>query len=737
MNKHSPEIHEPTPFSRLYEMGQTFSAIFDLPELVRRVAEAALSLAEAEEALVVFSEPALAPFSLHARRAEDTPVVFSPFAPGEDASLPDPQRLERPLRLPEQPNGRSAETSTGEVVRPTLFVPIHKGEAAFAVIGVRRSPGGEPFSAQYEELLVGLGGYAAIAIENAQLYQQAVDRTMELSLLVESSSAVSSSLDLGSVLNAIARHMLRALSTHWCIISGWDGGQQALRRLAEHRLALWTADGGPVLKLKGDECYHPLLHSEQAFPVHLARSTGTSEIVACLDARGISRLLIVPLQSGGHLVGFAELASLHAEEPFTPAQIGHGMRLALELAPMLRGKDEPSRNDLTSAARRLNSATGANWTTLYAWKQGQHTARRLVSYGTGLWAEQAGPRLPVRNRPTLAVVLREQRIAVMRSTDSSLSSAEASLFSAVGPSAQLVLPLVFKGRTVGLVQLFDIDPAREFTSREMALAHTLAGQAAVALENAHLVRDLQRSLAEQKAMQSRLVHAARLSALGELSTVVAHQINNPLTTILGDAEMLVQDLPPDEPSHESAQAILRAGNRAKLVVERLLTMAHMDEEPRTQDVNQTIEETLQLVGAQLTRKRITLELHLDEDLEPVRAVPGQLEDVWMNLLINSRDAIVYAERDAGIIRIASRMVDDGKLVEVRITDNGCGVSNQQVRQIFDPFFTTKPRGEGTGLGLYICRQIIGEHGGEIVLESKPGEGTTVIVTLPTEAEAAL
>src|SRR5690606_31689952 len=115
--------------------------------------------------------------------------------------------------------------------------------------------------------------------------------------------------------------------------------------------------------------------------------------------------------------------------------------------------------------------------------------------------------------------------------------------------------------------------------------------------------------------------------------------------------------------------------RAKLVVERLLTMAHIDEEPRTQDVNQTIEETLQLVGAQLSRKRITLELHLDEDLEPVRAVPGQLEDVWMNLLINSRDAIVYAERDAGIIRIASRMVDDGKLVEVRITDNGCGVSN--------------------------------------------------------------
>lgn len=737
MKKHPPEIHEPTPFSRLYSLGQKFSAIFDLSELIRRVAEAALSLAEAEEALVVFSEPAMASYSLRARRDESGSLAYSPFTLGQDTTLADAQRLGKPLRLPEQTNGRQPEPGDGPPARPALYVPIHKGETAFAVIGVMRPAGAELFSGQYEELLVGLGGYAAIAIENARLYQQAVDRTMELSLLVESSGAVSSSLDLGSVLNAIARHMLRALSTHWCIISGWDGGQQALRRLAEHRLAIWSDDSGPVLKLKDDPCYHPLLHSEQAFPVHLARSTATPKDAACLEARGVSRMLIVPLQSGGHLVGFAELASLHVDDPFTPAQIGHGMRLALELAPMLRGEVEPSRNDLTSAARRLNSATGANWTTLFAWKQGERTARRLVSYGTGLWAEQAGPRLPVRNRPTLAVVLREQRIAVMRSTDDSLRPAEAALFSAVGLSAQLVLPLVFKGRTVGLVQLFDIDPDREFTSREMALAHTLAGQAAVALENAHLVRDLQRSLAEQKAMQSRLVHAARLSALGELSTVVAHQINNPLTTILGDAEMLVQDLPPDDRSRESAQAILRAGQRAKLVVERLLTMAHMDEEPRTQDVNQTIGETLQLVGAQLTRKHIALELQLADDLEPVRAIPGQLEDVWMNLLINSRDAIIHAACDAGKIRIASRMLGSGTLVEVRITDNGCGIQDRQIRQIFDPFFTTKPRGEGTGLGLYICRQIIGEHGGEIAIESELGKGTTVIVTLPTEAEAAL
>ncbi|NLH07804.1 MAG: GAF domain-containing protein, partial [Chloroflexi bacterium] len=371
---------------------------------------------------------------------------------------------------------------------------------------------------------------------------------------------------------------------------------------------------------------------------------------------------------------------------------------------------------------------------VYSWEPGSDTARRIVSYGVGLWAEQAGPQSVVMDQPTLAVVVRAQRIGLMRSTDPNLNPEEAALFADVGPSAQLVLPLVFKGRTVGLVQLFDINPEREFVSRETALAHTLANQAAIALENAHLVRDLQRSLDEQKAMQSRLVHAARLSALGELSTVVAHQINNPLTTVLGDAEMLVQDIPPDNPAHESAKAILRAGTRAKQVVERLLTMAHMENEMRVQDVNRTIEETLQLIGTSITQQHIALDVHLADNLPLVLAIPGQLEDGWMNLIINARDGITQRGNDGGHIRIASRSVEDGKLVEVTITDNGAGMTAEQVRQAFDPFFTTKPRGKGTGLGLYICRQIVDEHDGNIQIESTPGEGTTVVVTLPTAAE---
>ena len=422
--------------------------------------------------------------------------------------------------------------------------------------------------------------------------------------------------------------------------------------------------------------------------------------------------------------------------PLPPRRLRKSLRLALELAPLItRERTGTWTVDVLNVVRTMTSASGADWCTLYTWERSEGLLHQILTYGTGIWPDPAGPRLALDRFSTVRIVVGEQRITVLRSTDPAIPEAERALFDGIGESALLLLPLVFKGKTVGLVQLFDLDPGREFSPREMGLAHTLANQAALALENANLVRDLQRSLAEQKRMQSRLVHAARLSALGEMSAVIAHQINNPLTTVLADAEMLVQDIPPGDPSHESARAILRAGQRAKRVVERLLTIARADEEPRPLDVNQTIEDTLELVTAQIIQAGITLEVDLARGLPPIRAIPGQMEDVWMNLLINARDAIVQKSSEGGHIKVTSRLGESGKMVEVRITDNGCGIPGTQLDQVFDPFFTTKPRGKGTGLGLYICRQIVSEHNGRIWIEGAPGGGTCVVVELPVSESA--
>jgi signal transduction histidine kinase len=335
----------------------------------------------------------------------------------------------------------------------------------------------------------------------------------------------------------------------------------------------------------------------------------------------------------------------------------------------------------------------------------------------------------------MSVVTVEQRIGVLRSSDSALTGEERAYFAALGQGAMLVMPLAFKGNTVGLVQLFDLDPQRDFMPRDLALAHTLATQAAIALENARLVQDLQRSLAELRAMQSHLVHAARLSALGELSAVVAHQINNPLTTILGDAEMLVQDIPTDDPKHASAEAIRRAGQRAKSVVARILTMSRMEYEPVRLDVNRTIEETLALVMPQIVQLPIVMDVSLSPGLPAVEAIPGQLEDVWMNLVMNGRDAIVDGGVEDGRIGVSSTLAPDRKQIVVTISDNGRGIPEEHLSRVFEPLFTTKPRGQGTGLGLYIVRQILTEHGGDIIIDSSPGRGTRVTVILPVASHS--
>jgi signal transduction histidine kinase len=334
------------------------------------------------------------------------------------------------------------------------------------------------------------------------------------------------------------------------------------------------------------------------------------------------------------------------------------------------------------------------------------------------------------------IVLSEQRTAVIRSTDAELTPAEQQHFEEMGMGTQVLLPLVVKTKTLGLVQLYDPDPARAYSARDMGLAYALANQAAVALENAHLVRDLQQALEQQKAMQGQLVRAARFSALGELTAVIAHQINNPLTTILGDAEMLVQDTDPDSPFHDSAVAIQRAGERAKRVVERLLGMARSESDFKPHDINHTIREAVALVEAQIRQGNIALTLDLQRDLQPVRAIPGHLEDVWMNLIINARDAITVSrtENGQGSITVKSWAAEDGASAMVQLSDTGSGISPADLERIFDPMFTTKPHGKGTGLGLYICNQIVTEHGGNIEVTSALGEGTQITVRLPFDLQ---
>lgn len=706
----------------LHRLGQSLSGMLDLPDLLNGIADAALVLTQADEALICLTEADGGPFEPAASRFKHS---------------------ERPALLPALLDSAARIMQAGEVLfigesasGSQIHVPLRGRGRIIGGLSVVRAPDGDAFLPYHADLLRQLADYAAIAIENARLYQEAVERNVELGLLVESSFAISSSLDLGRVLNAIARHMMRGLRADWCIISGWSAAENCCVRLAEHRQAVSPLGKGVRLSRAILRCHYEFVAQRKPLAVQIMRRTASPQQRRCLTALGGNRLVLLPLQSKGQLIGVADAVNLYDDAPLARARIGRAFRAAVEIAELVAsGTYTQEQTRLFDATRTLLGACNADWCSLYYWNAADRSLERLMTYGNGIWSEQPGPRLKINHMPTLEVVMREQRITVLRSTAPDLAPAERSLFQVVGPSAMLALPLVTRGETVGLVQLYDLDPQRQFSAREMRLAHALASQAAVALENARLVRELQHSLEEQKAMQSQLIRAVRLSALGELAAAVAHQINNPLTTILGDAELLAQDTPPDSPAHESAQAILRASLRAKRAVERMLAMTRVDSEVTSQSLNHTIREILDLITPHLRKQRIALSVDLAADPLPVAAIPGQLEDVWLNLLLNAYDAVLSKGGAAHIV-VRSRRMDDGRTAEVCVEDNGIGIQPEHLGQVFDPFFTTKPRGRGTGLGLYICRQIVRDHGGSIAIESTPDEGTRVTVHLPLLAEPA-
>jgi C4-dicarboxylate-specific signal transduction histidine kinase len=248
-------------------------------------------------------------------------------------------------------------------------------------------------------------------------------------------------------------------------------------------------------------------------------------------------------------------------------------------------------------------------------------------------------------------------------------------------------------------------------------------------------QEMERREHELRDKQEQLVQAGKLATLGELTTGVAHELNNPLNNIgpyvgnvidrirLGedDAEPLVADL-------EKAMEQVR---KATEIISHLRTFGRAARVSIEQvDVDDVIERSLLLVHEQLRLRGIEVELELCPDELLVVANPIQLEQVFINLLTNARDALTDSKRKT--IRIASSR--DEERIRIAFSDTGPGIPPELQQRIFDPFFTTKEVGTGTGLGLSITYSILKEYGGDISVESRPGKGATFMVELPFAEE---
>ncbi|MBP7997612.1 MAG: response regulator [Chloroflexi bacterium] len=237
---------------------------------------------------------------------------------------------------------------------------------------------------------------------------------------------------------------------------------------------------------------------------------------------------------------------------------------------------------------------------------------------------------------------------------------------------------------------------------------------------------------EERRLEQSLMQAGKLAAIGQLAAGVAHEINNPLTVINANAEMLKMTVPHDTDDFEAVDLIHRAGVRAAKVTTGLLNFARQERYEFVElDLNQSILQALDLVVYQLQSKGIRLVRHFADDLPRFVGSLEHLKSVWINLLVNAGDAVKDRPENSEIV-ITTRLSPNGEQIQVLVQDNGVGMSEAQQAHIFEPFYTTKDPGKGTGLGLATCFRIIEQHGGEIDVISQPGEGTTFIILLPTK-----
>jgi PAS domain S-box-containing protein len=234
-------------------------------------------------------------------------------------------------------------------------------------------------------------------------------------------------------------------------------------------------------------------------------------------------------------------------------------------------------------------------------------------------------------------------------------------------------------------------------------------------------------------LRDKLVHAEKMVAVGQLVSGVAHEVNNPLTAILGFADLMMENPELPETARKDLRVILQEAQRTKQIVQNLLSFARQMPPERTAvQLNPILRRTIQLRSYDFTNHGVDVVEHLDEGLPEVLGDAQQLQQVFLNILNNAYDAVHETERAPRIEIMSTKC---GEVVEVSFRDNGHGISHPE--RIFDPFFTTKGIGKGTGLGLSICYGIVKEHGGEILCHNNlGGQGATFVVRLPSASQAA-
>ena len=297
--------------------------------------------------------------------------------------------------------------------------------------------------------------------------------------------------------------------------------------------------------------------------------------------------------------------------------------------------------------------------------------------------------------------------------------------------AAYIVPLWSKEKMVGALTV-GCRSAREFSTADSSLLIAVASQVAGAVERSLLYEETRQAYENLRRTQEQLLHSEKLAAVGQLISGVAHELNNPLTAILGYSQLLTSSGQVGPLALGYTEKLYKQAQRTHRIVQNLLSFARQHRPERVPvQLNSILEDTLALRDYDLRMSQIRVHLDLAPELPYTAADPHQLQQVFLNLINNAVDAILENGPDGDLwVRTSAK----DQLLLIEFADSGPGVKDPS--RVFDPFYTTKPVGKGTGLGLSICYGIVSEHGGTIRVLNTPPRGASFRIELPLQKESA-
>ena len=617
-----------------------------------------------------------------------------------------------------------------------------------------------------------------MAIENAMLFKNQSQRSVQLSLINEVSQAATSILNLNLMLRTVVQAIRRSFAFYSVAIYLYNPAANVVELQAE------TASDRHRPPTPGETDSLQTIELEQGL---IGWAAATNKTVLANDVthdarfqssnahREIRAELCVPIVMGKKAIGVLDLQSTqleafdnyhvsaletladqlaiaienarlydeinrHLQELQSLNEIGQAITSTLDLQETLTLiTDRTIRLMIVAAASVVlrDDERGDVWFAAASGEGSEAVIGLRMEWGQGIagWVVDQGQPVMV---PDVEI---DERFFADMDKQSGFTT-----------KSILCVPLQTKGRTIGAIEVMNKHNGT-FNHDDLRLLQALASPAATAIENARLYEEQTSTIKRLAETQNQLVQSAKLAAVGELAAGVAHEINNPLTTILGLTSLQLETLPetetPDpEETREDLQMVYDEAQRARTIVRNLLNFARTDAPKRQPtDFNQLVNDAISLVYT----KTVSQKIELDKSLNPLPEMyldVNQIKQVLVNLLNNAIHAMQENTARPAKLSVTTSLQPaqttnsnkkgqhaSEQIAVCTISDTGKGINPEHLNKIFDPFFTTKEVGQGTGLGLSISYGIIEKHGGNIRVESVEGQGSTFTLSLTVSTQS--